>query len=168
MEKSNESVQGQYLTFTLDKEIFALDISRTREVLEVTAISEIPRTPDFMRGVTNLRGHAVAVVDMRLKLGMSQTEETVDTCIIIMEIWCDNEMLVLGALVDSVREVVEISADNIEPAPKMGTAVKADYIQGMGYQNEQFIILVDMDAVFSDKDLKTALDSKQEVEEIAA
>jgi len=168
MNKSNESEQDQCLTFTLGREIFALDISKVREVLEIAEVAEIPRTPEFMRGVINLRGHAVPVVDMRLKLGMSQIEETVDTCIIVLEVNYAGEMLVMGALVDSVREVVDMLEDDIEPAPKMGAAVKADYIKGMGRQGDQFIIIVDVDAIFSEGELKTAVDSKQGFEEIAA
>ncbi len=168
MSQSNESVQSQCLSFSLGNEVFALDISKVREVLELTTVSEIPRTPDFMRGVINLRGRAVPVVDMRLKLGMSPVEETVDTCIIILEVQYDDEMLVLGALVDSVREVIDMSAENIEPAPKMGAAIKADYIMGMGRQGDQFIIIVDVDAIFSDEELKAAVDSEQSLEEVAA
>ena len=168
MSKLIESAQSQCLSFSLGREIFALDISKVREVLEIATMSEIPRTPDFMRGVINLRGHAVPVVDMRLKLGMSRIEDTVNTCIIILEVDYDNEMLVLGALVDSVREVIEMSEENIEPAPKMGAAVKADYIMGMGRQGDEFIIIVDVDAIFSEEELNIAVDSQQSIDEIAA
>lgn len=147
---------NQFLTFTLGKEIFALDIGTVREVLELTSITKIPRTPDFMRGVINLRGHAVPVVDMRLKLGMSKGEDTVDTCIIIVEIEFDGEFTVMGALVDSVREVFEMMPDTIEPAPKMGAAINAEYIKGMGRQNEQFIIIIDINKIFSAEELAMA------------
>jgi len=147
---------NQFLTFTLGKEIFALDIETVREVLELTSITKIPRTPKFMRGVINLRGHAVPVVDMRLKLGMSQGEDTVDTCIIIVEIEFDGEFTVMGALVDSVREVFEMTPDSIEPAPKMGAAINAEYIKGMGRQNGQFIIIIDINKIFSAEELAVA------------
>lgn len=147
---------NQFLTFTLGKEIFALDIGTVREVLELTSITKIPRTPEFMRGVINLRGHAVPVVDMRLKLGMSQGEDTVDTCIIIVEIEFEGEFTVMGALVDSVREVFEMMPDTIEPAPKMGAAINAEYIKGMGRQNEQFIIIIDINKIFSAEELAIA------------
>jgi len=149
---------NQFLTFTLGKEIFALDIGTVREVLELTSITKIPRTPDFMRGVINLRGHAVPVVDMRLKLGMSRGEDTVDTCIIIVEIEFEGEFTVMGALVDSVREVFEMTPDTIEPAPKMGAAINAEYIKGMGRQNEQFIIIIDINKIFSAEELAMAKD----------
>ncbi|WP_285904956.1 chemotaxis protein CheW [Pseudodesulfovibrio pelocollis] len=147
---------NQFLTFTLGKEIFALDIGTVREVLELTSITKIPRTPEFMRGVINLRGHAVPVVDMRLKLGMSKSEDTVDTCIIIVEIEFDGEYTVMGALVDSVREVFEMMPDSIEAAPKMGAAINAEYIKGMGRQNEQFIIIIDINKIFSAEELAMA------------
>jgi len=147
---------NQFLTFTLGKEIFALDIGTVREVLELTSITKIPRTPGFMRGVINLRGHAVPVVDMRLKLGMSKGEDTVDTCIIIVEIEFDGEFTVMGALVDSVREVFEMTPDTIEAAPKMGAAINAEYIKGMGRQNDQFIIIIDINKIFSAEELAMA------------
>lgn len=147
---------NQFLTFTLGKEIFALDISTVREVLELTSVTKIPRTPGFMRGVINLRGHAVPVVDMRSKLGMSVGKETVDTCIIIVEIQFENETTVMGALVDSVREVFEMTPDTIEPAPKMGAAINAEYIRGMGRQNDEFIIIIDISKIFSAEELALA------------
>ncbi|MDD3313487.1 chemotaxis protein CheW [Pseudodesulfovibrio sp.] len=147
---------NQFLTFTLGKEIFALDIGTVREVLELTSITKIPRTPEFMRGVINLRGHAVPVVDMRLKLGMSKAADTVDTCIIIVEIEFDGEFTVMGALVDSVREVFEMTPDTIEAAPKMGAAINAEYIKGMGRQNDQFIIIIDINKIFSAEELAMA------------
>lgn len=143
----------QFLTCTLDKEIFALDIATVREVLELRSVTRVPRTPEFMRGVINLRGHAVPVMDMRSKLGMSPGESTVDTCIIIVEVPYHDDTTIMGALVDSVREVFETNADDIEPAPKMGTAINADYIVGMGRQNDQFIIIVDISKIFSAEEL---------------
>jgi len=163
---------NQFLTFTLGKEIFALDIGTVREVLELTSITKIPRTPIFMRGVINLRGNAVPVVDMRMKMGMSQGEDTVDTCIIIVEIEFDGELTVMGALVDSVREVFEMMPDSIEPAPKMGAAVNAEYIRGMGRQDEQFIIILEINKIFSAEELalvKGMAGGEQEAaEEVAA
>ncbi|MEF2229513.1 MAG: chemotaxis protein CheW [Pseudodesulfovibrio sp.] len=155
---SNDALKdiNQFLTFTLGKEIFALDIGTVREVLELTSITKIPRTPGFMRGVINLRGHAVPVVDMRLKLGMSKGEDTVDTCIIIVEIEFDGEFTVMGALVDSVREVFEMTPDTIEAAPKMGAAINAEYIKGMGRQNDKFIIIIDINKIFSAEELAIA------------
>lgn len=169
MIENTDTSQGQFLTFTLGKEIFALDIAKVREVLELTTVSEIPRTPEYMKGVINLRGHAVPVVDMRLKLGMSQITHTVDTCIIILEIAFDGEIIVMGALVDSVREVFEMSDSDIEPAPKMGASIEASYIRGMGRQGAQFIIIVDVNSIFSEEEMAAAAQSlMSETEERAA
>src|SRR5512147_552864 len=108
----------QYLTFKLDDEVFALDITKVREVLDFTTVTKVPRTPEFMRGVINLRGSVVPVVDLRLKFGMTKT---VNTCVIIVEVKVDDETTILGALADSVQEVMDLGPENIEPAPKIGT-----------------------------------------------
>jgi len=139
----------QYLTFKLEDEVFALDITKVREVLDFTTVTKVPRTPDFMRGVINLRGSVVPVVDMRLKFGMSRTDQTVNTCIIIVEINLDGERLILGALADSVQEVIELEPGQIEPAPRIGTRLSTEFIKGMGKRDDQFIIILDIDRIFS-------------------
>nr|WP_320049353.1 chemotaxis protein CheW [uncultured Desulfuromonas sp.] len=140
---------NQYLTFKLDEEVFALEISKVREVLDFTDITKVPQTPIFMRGVINLRGSVVPVVDMRVKFSMSEAEATVNTCIIITEVFMDGETSVLGALVDSVQEVLEIDSGQIEPPPRIGTKLDTEFIRGMGKHNEEFIIILDVDRVFS-------------------
>jgi purine-binding chemotaxis protein CheW len=147
---------GQYLTFRLDSETFAIDISEVREVLDFTTVTKVPQTPDFMLGVINLRGNVVPVVDMRLKFGMTQTESTVNTCTIIVEIEHDGETTVLGALADSVQEVLELDPGQIEPPPKIGTRFKTQFIKGMGHQGAEFIIILDIDKVFSAEELAIA------------
>jgi purine-binding chemotaxis protein CheW len=156
MSVANITETAQYLTFRLDEEVFALDISQVREVLDFTAITKVPRTPEFMRGVINLRGSVVPVVDMRLKFGMSRTEQAVSTCIIIVEICVENERLILGALADSVQEVIELGPGQIEPAPRIGTRLNTEFIKGMGKRDEQFIIILDIDKVFSMDELASA------------
>lgn len=150
----------QYLTFKLDSEIFALDISQVREVLDYTTTTKVPRTPDFMRGVINLRGSVVPVVDMRLKFAMPPTEKTVNTCVIIVEINVDNERIVLGALADSVQEVIDLEPGSIEPAPRIGTRLRTDFIKGMGKRAEQFIIILDIEKVFSADELALVNEAK--------
>lgn len=140
---------GQYLTFTLDGEVFALEIGKVREVLEYTTVTRVPRTPEFMRGVINLRGNVVPVVDLRRKFGMGATEDTVDTCSVITEVEIDGETTLLGALADSVQEVVDFEADQIEPPPRMGTRLDTAFIRGMGRREEEFVIILDIDRVFS-------------------
>lgn len=149
----------QHLTFKLDEEVFAVDISKVREVLEFTTVTKVPQTPKFMCGVINLRGGVVPVVDLRLKFGMTEAEKTVNTCIVIVEVTLDGESTVLGALVDSVQEVFELEADQIEPAPKIGTRLKTDFIKGMGKRNDQFIIILDIDKVFSSDELAIVQDA---------
>jgi purine-binding chemotaxis protein CheW len=143
----------QYLTFKLEDEVFALDISKVREVLDFTTITKVPRTPEFMRGVINLRGSVVPVVDLRLKFGMSKTEKTVNTCIIITEVTVDGDTTILGTLADSVQEVMNLETDHIEPAPKIGTKLNVGFIKGMGKQGEHFTIIIDIDKIFSTEEL---------------
>ncbi len=144
---------NQYLTFKLDEEVFGLAIGKVREVLDFTTVTRMPQTPAYMRGVINLRGSVVPVIDLNLKFGMKQTEKTVNTCIIIVEIETDGEVIVLGALADSVEEVVELEPDQIEPAPKIGTKLNTEFIKGMGKQEDIFIILLNIDKVFSYEEL---------------
>ena len=153
----------QYLTFKLDDEVFALGIDKVREVLDYTSVTKVPQTPDFMRGVINLRGSVVPVVDMRLKFGMAKTEKTVNTCIIIVEINLEGETTVLGALADSVQEVLDLEPQQIEPAPKIGTKLRTDFIRGMGKRDEQFIIILDIDKVFSSEELAAVVSGHAEV-----
>ena len=149
----NQEENNQYLTFKLDDEVFALGIDKVREVLDYTSVTKVPQTPDFMRGVINLRGSVVPVVDMRLKFAMAKTEKTVNTCIIIVEINLEGETTVLGALADSVQEVLDLEPQQIEPAPKIGTKLRTEFIRGMGKRDEQFIIILDIDKVFSSEEL---------------
>ncbi len=106
----------QYLTFKLGDEVFATDVAKVREVLDFTTITKIPRTPDFMSGVINLRGNVVPVVDLRLCFEMSKTEKTVNTCIVVVEMLLEGESTVIGALADSVEEVIDLEPDQIQPA----------------------------------------------------
>jgi purine-binding chemotaxis protein CheW len=138
----------QYLTFKLDSEIFALDVATVREVLDFTTVTKIPRTPEFMRGVINLRGSVVPVVDLRLAFGMTATEKTVNTCIIVMEVRLDHETTVIGALADSVEEVIDLEPEHIEPAPSIGTSIRTDFIRGMGCRDSHFLMILDIDRVF--------------------
>jgi len=132
MECGTDPFVSQYLTFKLDPELFAVDIGRVREVLEFTSMTRVPRTPEFMRGVINLRGNVVPAVDMRLKLGLSKTEMKVDTCVVISEIVIGGKRKVLGVLVDSVQEVIDLDASNIAPPVQMGRCVDSAVLRGMG------------------------------------
>ena len=142
----------QYLTFKLDEEVFALDVAKVREILDFTTVTKVPQTPDFMRGVINLRGSVVPVMDLRLKFGMSTTEKTVNTCVIVAEMVVDGETMVLGVLADSVQEVIDLEPEQIEPAPRIGTKLNTEFILGMGKHNETFMMILDIDKVFSDSE----------------
>ena len=146
----------QYLTFKLDEEIFAVDVAKVREILEFTTITKVPQTPGFMRGVINLRGSVVPVMDMRLKFGMPETEKTVNTCIIVVEVNHEGETIIIGALADSVQEVFELEPEQVEPAPRIGTKLNTDFILGMGKHDGQFIMILDIDCTFTSEDIATA------------
>ncbi len=145
--------QTQYLSFYLDDEQYALDITQVREVLDVTKVTKVPKTPDYMLGVINLRGSVVPVIDMCLKFGLPKIDITRDSCIIIVEVKVEEDKVVLGALADSVKEVFELGSEEIEAVPKMGTRLKTDFIKGMGKYNDDFVIILDIDKIFSTQDL---------------
>ena len=143
----------QYLTFKLADEVFAVDVAKVREILEFSSITKVPQTPAFMRGVINLRGSVVPVMDLRLKFGMAETEKTINTCIVVVEVESGGETLVVGALADSVQEVFELEPGQIEPSPRIGTKLNTDFILGMGKHGDQFIMILDIDRVFSGEEL---------------
>ncbi len=154
----------QYVSFSLGEELFAVEVTRAREILSLVPVTPVPQTPDYLLGVINLRGQVVPVVDMRRKLGLPVGEQTRDTCIIIMEVLVDGEVLVVGALADAVREVLDLADDQIEPPPRLGSRLKTEYIQGMGKVDELFLILLDIDRVFSTEDLQFVQDAAEETE----
>lgn len=154
MEDQVAQAGTQFLTFKLDQELFAMEVSRVREVLEFNKITRVPRTPNYMRGVINLRGNVVPVVDLRLKLGLEATQMTVDTCVVISEIAIDGETTVLGALVDSVQEVIDLEASNVAPPPRLGKQVDTTAVRAMGKRDEQFIMILDLDRIFSLQELR--------------
>jgi purine-binding chemotaxis protein CheW len=161
MNTSGKMETGQYLTFKLGDEVFALNVAQVREVLDLTAITKVPGTPDFMRGVINVRGSVVPVMDLRLKFGLSRTENTLDTRIIVMELTLGGEVVVLGTLADSVNEVIDLESAQIEPPPKIGMRWRTEFIKGIGKRDELFIIILDIDRVFSTDEL-AVLDSVSE------
>ncbi|MCK4509194.1 MAG: chemotaxis protein CheW [Desulfuromonadales bacterium] len=143
----------QYVTFSLGEELFGVEVTRAREILSLTPVTKVPQTPDYLLGVINLRGQVVPVVDMRLKLGLPAGAETEDTCIIVVEVQVDGEAIIVGALADAVREVMEIRSDQIEPPPRLGTRLNTEFINGMGKVDEQFMILLNIDRIFNSDEL---------------
>ena len=140
---------GKYLTFALAEEEYGLEILKVREIIGMMEITAVPRTPGYVKGVINLRGKVIPVVDLRLKVGMAEAERTDQTCIIVVDIG-DVEM---GIIVDQVREVLDIAGENIEDAPSLGDKVDTDFILGMGKLGEKVTILLDISKLLSKSDI---------------
>ena len=140
---------NSYLTFKLGEEEFAAHVGKVLNILEMTKITDVPRAPEYMKGVINLRGSVLPVVDTRIKFGMTPTEFTPNTCIVVMDIDLEGESVHVGALVDSVQAVIEIDDDKILPPPSLGTRYRSEFIVGVANVNDTFIMLLNMDEVFS-------------------
>jgi len=156
-EKTNGKggASSQVLTFKLADEVYGVDIMSVREVLDFSSVTKVPHTPDFMVGVINLRGNVVPVVDLKKKFRLGDTVRTVNTCIIIVEVEIDGDSTVLGALADSVQEVVEFEHETIEDAPKIGTQLNTAFIAGMAKRDTGFVIILNVNAVFSMNEIGT-------------
>jgi purine-binding chemotaxis protein CheW len=157
----------QYLSFNLGEELFALDISKVREVIEFLTVTKVPQMPEYMRGVINLRGGVVPVIDLKQRFGMEMTAKTVNTCVIITEVRVDGEPIILGAMADSVDEVFDLYANQIEPAPKIGTHLNTDFLKGMGKKDEEFILILDIDKVFAAHELSMVQKAGEQAREHA-
>ena len=146
----------QFLTFGLGDDIFALDVIKAKEVLDFSEVTQVPQTPDYMLGVINLRGSVVPVIDMRRKFNMEVADRTRNSCIVVVEVDVDGEPVTVGALADSVREVIDLLPSQIEPPPRIGTRLNTEFIKGMGNLDDRFVIILDIDKVFSIDDLVMA------------
>ena len=144
----------QVLTFILDQEIFGANINHVQEVLEFTGVTRVPKMPDYMIGVINLRGNVVAVVDLCRQFDMHQQEHTVDTCIVIVEVMIENQLTSLGLLADAVREVLVLEREHISAPPRIGISVDTRYLCGMGKHGDNFIILLDLAKLFNLEELE--------------
>jgi len=153
MEKEELTKINSYLSFKLGDEEFAAHVGKVLNILELTKITEVPKAPDYMKGVINLRGTVLPVVDTRIKFGMTPTEYTTNTCIVVMEVELDNDMVQVGALVDAVQAVLEIDDSQIQPPPSIGSKYKSEFIYGMVKIDEKFIMLLDMEKVFSSDEI---------------
>ena len=150
------SVETQsFLSFKLDNESFTIPVMKIMEILEVPKITRVPQAPNFLVGVINLRGAVLPVIDTRIKFGMTPIEYTINTCILVLSVLSNDELIQVGALVDSVSEVFEFSTDKIKAAPTIATRYRADYIQGMIQEDDHFIMVLDIDKVFSSNDLES-------------
>lgn len=168
VESASKDIQT-YLSFCLGNETFATNVQKVLNILELKPITKVPHAPEFMRGVINLRGNVLPVIDMRVKFGMERVEATVDTCIIVLNVEISGEEVMLGILVDAVSEVLEIDENKIEPSPSIGTRYKAEFIKGMWRNGEDaFIMLLNIDLIFSTDEvvvLQTKTEEAGEVKE---
>lgn len=142
-----------YLTFTLDSALFAIGVSKVLEILEIKPIAKVPMSPAFMRGVINLRGNILPVIDARIKFGMPETPFTIDSCIIVIGIGTGKDTLLVGVLVDSVKEVIDIPDTAIQPSPGIGAFYNNELVTGMGNTGGDFAMVLDPDKVFAAEEL---------------
>lgn len=140
---------GQFITFRLGDETFAITVSQVREILDLSEITKVPTAPPYMRGVVNVRGKATPVVDLRLKFGLPLIADTLNTRIVVLELEIDGETAVVGGLADSVEDVITLEPAQIDPPPKIASRWRSEFISGMGRIGEQFVMILDINAVFA-------------------
>lgn len=163
MKISSKEAINSYLSFNLDSVLFAINVSKVINIQEMTKITGVPQSPDYMKGVINLRGDVLPVIDMRIKFGLSEAEYTSNTCILVLEVTIENEKVLLGAIVDSVQEVFEIEEDQIQDPPALGNKYKSEFIYGVTKRENQFIMLIDIDIAFSSEEVANFKESLNEV-----
>lgn len=154
-EESLAQLAGKYLTFLLGEESYGIEILKVQEIIGMQAITRIPRTPDYVKGVINLRGKVIPVIDLRLRFGMEAAEVSRKTCIIVVQVSKSDISVTMGIVVDEVSEVLEIAADEIEPAPGFGTRVETSFIMGMAKTENAVKILLDIDKIMSEGEMET-------------
>ncbi len=159
---------NQYLSFRLGAESYAIDVANAREIVECCGISQIPDMPDWIRGVINLRGSVLPVLDLKQKFGMGLTEQTKHTCIIVVEIVLEGDPFIIGVLADAVQEVFELAPSEIEPPPRFGTRISTAYLRGVSRRNERFYIILDADRIFTSGDLAHTEQAIDESEALVA
>lgn len=150
---SSPEVIKQYLTFRIGNEHYGLELSQTREIIEYSGITEVPLMPNFLRGVINLRGEVVPVIDLAVRLGRKSIEVQKRTCIIVVELQNNEQNHVLGLLADAVSEVIEMDDENIEDAPSFGANIRAEFIQGIAKREDEFVVLLDANNALSIREL---------------
>lgn len=168
MNQDNLLKINSYLSFKLGEEEFAAHVGKVLNILEMTKITEVPKAPEYMKGVINLRGTVLPVIDTRIKFGMQPTDYTTNTCIIVLDIEVDGESIQIGALVDAVQAVLEIDKSKIMPPPSIGSKYKSEFIEGVASIDDKFIMILDMDAVFSIQDVVNLKDKTEETESTTA
>ena len=151
--ESLAEMAGKYLTFQLGSENYGLQILKVQEIIGIMNVTKVPRTPSYVRGVINLRGKVIPVIELRVKFGMDTSEDSERTCIIVLQVSHGDTSLITGIIVDEVSEVLDIAANQIEPAPSFGTTVDTEFILGMGKVGNKVIMMLDVDRVLSMGDL---------------
>ncbi len=146
-------LEGKYLTFLLGEESYGLGILKVQEIIGMQSITRIPRTPDYVRGVINLRGKVIPVIDLRLRFAMEEAEVSRKTCIIVVQVSKEESSITMGIVVDEVSEVLEISADQIEPAPAFGTQVETSFVLGIAKTEDAVKILLDIDRIMTEGEM---------------
>ena len=154
---------AQYLTFTLRDEVFAMDIRRVREIIQYSSMTAVPHMPEFVRGVINLRGSVVPVIDLHSRFGRGRSDIGKKTCIVIFDGSREGEKLELGLMVDAVSEVIDISQSMIEPAPQFGASIARDYIHGMGKVGSKFVVILEPDRALDIEDMANLVEQAQSV-----
>ncbi len=148
---------ARYVTFKLGDEMFAIDVFKAREVLDVTHVTRVPTSPGYMRGVVNVRGNSIPVIDLRSKFGLPTKEDTKNTRIIVLELEIEEQTVVIGGLADSVHEVIELEPEDINESPSLGMKWRTDLILGMGKRDENFIIILDIERILNEDETQTLL-----------
>lgn len=170
-ETNKNSITESYLSFRLGEEIFALNVERVHKILELQKITEVPKAPDYMKGVINLRGDVLPVVDTRIKFGMPPGENTKNTSILVVEAQISGENVMLGMMVDAVNSVLKIEPEDLLPPPRLGNQYKSGFISNMTRVKDKFFIILNIDAIFSTsdyvdikelKDVRKQMEGKQE------
>jgi len=150
----------QYLTFFLAGEEYAISILQVTDIIECGAVTRVPGTPPWIRGVHNLRGTVVPVIDLAIKFGLPATEVTRRTCVVIVELRVDDEAVIMGVMADSVHQVADFTAEQIQPAPSFGPRIRAGYLLGMASASDsRFVQLLDIDRIFSSDEILTAAEA---------
>ena len=160
--RATEQTVQQYLTFMIGGEEYAVSLLKVKEIIEYDVVTEIPKTPQWVRGVINLRGNVVPVIDLAVKFRLAPSVAGKLTCIVITEVECEGEATVMGVMADSVRQVIDLKPEDIEVPPSFGTRVKVDYLLGMARSGKKFCLLLDAEKVLSTEELLELPDALEE------
>lgn len=160
-----ENSVHQYLTFQIGNEEYAVSLLKVKEIIEYDVVTEIPRTPEWVRGVINLRGNVVPVIDLAVKFRLPASVEGKLTCIVITEVECEGEATVMGIMADAVRQVIDLKPEDVEVPPSFGTRIRVDYLLGMARSGKKFCLLLDTEKVLSTEELLELPDSFDSAEQ---